>query len=68
MNKPQNNHSIRFVAMNPTRLAIVDGFPLYEHPRCGDESPLLTITRSGHIVSTPWFEVDDVEADELHRL
>ena len=53
----------RFLSRQPTHIATVRGYHLYEDPIWGDEAPIQAITPEGRLVDTRFFDVPTT--DEL---
>jgi len=52
-----------FLAFNPYKLASYGGFDVYEHPKYGDESPVILVTPSGAVILTCFYDLGDFDLD-----
>ena len=52
-----------FLELNPYKLASYGDFDVYEHPRGGDESPVILVTLSGAVILTCFYDLGDFDLD-----
>jgi len=52
-----------FLSHNPTLLASFGGYKLYEHPLRGDTAPIYMATKSGKLINTGFYDLDDFDLD-----
>lgn len=60
MNTSIYSDKARVLAATGTRLAIIAGYPVYEHPVHGDEWPVLIIA-GGEVISTDFYDIPTAE-------
>jgi len=66
--KPKDKNSMtisksEFLALNPYKLASYGGFDVYEHPKYGDESPVILVTPNGAVILTFFYDLGDFNLD-----
>jgi hypothetical protein len=50
-----------FLSKNPTELARIGAFKLYEHPTRGDTAPIYMVTPSGQLINTGFYDLGDFD-------
>lgn len=50
-----------FMAKSPYLLATVGAYRLYEHPTRGDTAPVYMVTPSGNLISTGFYDLEDLD-------
>lgn len=50
-----------FLEKNPTRLATIDGYSLWEHPTRGDTAPIYMTTPDGRLINTGFYDMGDFD-------
>jgi hypothetical protein len=56
-----NRRSQTFLSHNPTELARIGAFKLFEHPTRGDTAPIYMITPSGQLINTGFYDLGDFD-------
>lgn len=51
----------RFLALNPTELASIGGFKLWEHPTRGDTAPIYMTTPDWRLINTGFYDLGDFD-------
>jgi hypothetical protein len=53
--------TLTFLSKNPTELARIGAFKLYEHPTRGDTAPVYMVTPSGQLINTGFYDLGDFD-------
>lgn len=54
--KTYTENAIKFLGMNPEKIAVIEGIELYEHPIKGDLSTLIAINNDGKLKRTSFYD------------